>query len=65
VNAVNMSFLDFEQGFEKFALAIAVGVLLLVVYEVVILITATLATRTGTDRAASDTADGTIGGAAH
>jgi len=61
MTAVGMSFLDFEQGFEKFALAVAIGVLLLVLYEAVILITAMLATRT--DREATGTADGTAGGA--
>ena len=44
--AVDMgSFLDFGFSLERFAIAALVGVLLLVVYEAVILITALLATR--------------------
>jgi hypothetical protein len=44
--AVNMgSFLDLGLSLERFAIAALIGVLLLVVYEAVILITALLATR--------------------
>jgi hypothetical protein len=46
--AVNMgSFLDLGLSLERFAIALVIGVLLLVVYEAVILITALLATRSG------------------
>ncbi|MGD8276999.1 MAG: hypothetical protein PVH00_03185 [Gemmatimonadota bacterium] len=57
--AVNMgSFLDLGLSLERFAIAAVVGVLLLVVYEAVILITALLATRTNRPAARPATGGG-------
>lgn len=55
--AVNLgSFLDLGLSLERFAVALVVGVLLLVIYEAVILITALLATRSGRPASGGGTA---------